>query len=135
MRPRRHRRRLRHALSSSLIFSSSGFPDLPPDETVVVVVVVAVVAWRVLWMKVVFRWADVALDVLPGVRPVERLQVGTALALLRRHQLQIDLRSGARAMRSLGFPPSNDSTAWKPSVEQTLGYLTTDGRGPGANDW
>ena len=99
MRPRRHRRRLRHALSSSLIFSSSGFPDLPPDETVVVVVVVAVVAWRVLWMKVVFRWADVALDVVPGVRPVERLQVGTALALLRRHQLQIDLWSGARAMR------------------------------------
>ena len=64
-----------------------------------VVVVVAVVAWRVLWMKVVVRWADVVLDVVTGVRPVERLQVGTALALLRRHQLQIDLLSGARAMR------------------------------------
>ena len=60
MRLRRHRCRLCHVLSSSLIFSSSGVPDLPPDETVVVVVVVAVVAWRVLWRKAFVRWASMS---------------------------------------------------------------------------
>ena len=60
-------------------------------------------AWAghcVLWIKAFVRvGTDVVLDVMPRVRLVERPQVGAALALFLRHQLQIDLRCGARTMR------------------------------------
>ena len=73
----------------------------PTVEMVIIVVVLALVTWRVLWMKVLVRLGiDDVLDVVLRVCLVERWQVGAALAPLpRRNQLQIDLRSGARAMR------------------------------------